>query len=234
MNAKNSKILWGSAGVLLAVLAGFALEQGTAARYAWQAFPPPLSRPLPPQLTRGSLIAALGDSARVAADWAYIDCLQYLGDNFNRMDGKFRQSEALYREVLWLDPGFQHAVLEGATVLGWNQRKVEVAQAYMADAMRFNPANLRIRLYMAALAYEKAEDPAAVVDILRPEVMRPDAPEMLQRMVGNIYLKEKDWQGALTYFRWLGTRAKEKATLQAVERGIQRAKAGLAKEGKPQ
>lgn len=232
MNAKSSNIALAGALAAAFAVATLALEQGTQARRQWQAFAPPLSRPLPPQLERFSLLAALGDHARVAADWAYIDCLQYIGDNLNVMDGRYRSTEAHYREVLWLDPGFQHAVLEGATVLGWVQKKVPEAQGYMADALHFDPSNQRIRFYMAALAYEKAEDPAQVVEVLKPEIVRPDAPEMLQRMVGSIYLKEKDWSGALYYFNWLGKRAKEKMTKEAVERGLKTAREGLALEGK--
>lgn len=231
MSAKSSNLILGLALLLAAIGSVVALEKGTEARWQWQAFPPPLSRPLPPELTRASLLAALGDHARVAADWAYIDCLQYIGNNLNVMDGRYRSTEARYREVLWLDPGFQHAVLEGATVLGWVQRKVLVAQAYMADALHFAPSNQRLRFYMAALAYEKQDDLDSVLRVLSPEVMRPDAPEMLQRMVGSIYLKKKDWRNAMIYFQWLGQRAKEKSTKDAVERGLAKARAGLAKEG---
>ena len=232
MNAKNFNALLWLAAVLALALALFALERGRAAREQWQAFPPPLARPLPPQLSRTSLTAALGDSARVAADMAYVDCLQYVGNNLNVMDGRFQQTEALYREVLWLDPGFQHAVLEGATVLGWVQKKTLVAQTYMMDAIRVNPANERMKLYYVALSYQQADDPHQVVETLRPEWTRPDAPEMLQRMIGSIYLKEKDWKDAIIYFSWLGRRAKEQLTRDAVQHGIARARAGLAAEGK--
>src|SRR6185503_8804471 len=139
------------------VLAAWCLENGTAARLQWQALPAPLNRPLPPQLTRFSLMAALGDHARVAADWGYIDCLQYLGNNENRIDGRYRQTEALYREVLWLDPGFHHAVREGGTVLGYNQRRTAEAVRYLQDAIRFDPSHQRLHFYLAALAYLRAD-----------------------------------------------------------------------------
>lgn len=230
MNARSSSLL-----LLLAALAwGVAvvsLERGNQARREWQAFPKPLERPIPPQLTRVSLMAALADEARMAADWAYIDCLQYLGNNLNRLDGRYRQAEALYREVLWLDPGFTHAVLEGATVLGWVLRRVPQAQAYMEESIRIMPDAGRMRLYLAALAYAQKEDSVAIVETLRQEVLRPDAPEMLQRMVGNIYIKEKDWEGAIKYFSWLQGRARERQTLDLCKRMLEKARAGLAREG---
>jgi tetratricopeptide (TPR) repeat protein len=165
-------------------------------------------------------MAALGDHARVAADWAYIDCLQYLGNNENRNDGRYRQTEALYREVLWLDPSFHHAVREGGSVLGWNQRRVDEALRYMQDAIRFDPGHQRLHLYLAALAYSKADDPAQAVEVLRPELLRPDVPELLLRIVGNIYLKEKDWDGATRYWTWVKSRAKEALTIAAADEAL--------------
>jgi hypothetical protein len=227
MNTRNSSWALAAGCALAFFLAVFCLEEGTRARHSFQAFAAPLNRPLPPQLTRFSLTAALGDHAQVAADWAYVDCLQYMGDIRNRSDGRYRQTEALYREVLWLDPGFTHAVLEGASVLGWNQRRVEAAHLYLEDAIRFDPGNARAKLYLVALAYAKAGDPVGMVEILRPELVRPDAPEQLLRMVGSVYLKEKDWQGALTYWTWVRSRGQEKATLAAADKAIAQAQAGL-------
>jgi tetratricopeptide (TPR) repeat protein len=227
MNTKSFKLPLAalvSLGFFLAVLC---LEQGTQARRHFQAFPSPLDRPLPPQLTRFSLMAALGDHSRVAADWAYIDCLQYLGNNDNRDDGRYRQTEALYREVLWLDPGFTQAVLEGASVLGWNQRRVEPAHLYLEDAIRFDPSNERARLYLVALAYAKADDPLGMIAVLRPELERPDVPEQLLRMVGNVYLKGKDWKGALSYWTWVRGRASQEETLKMADKSIAQARAGL-------
>jgi tetratricopeptide (TPR) repeat protein len=214
MTARNFSLV--SAVLCAWGLAAFCLESGTAARRQLQPLPAPLSRPLPPQLTRFSLMAALGDHARVAADWGYIDCLQYLGNMSNIQDGRFRQTEALYREVLWLDPSFHHAVREGGSVLGYNQRRVEEAIRYLQDAIRYDPSHLRLQFYLAALAYLKADDPVDVVEVLRPELLRPDVPEMLLRIVGNIYLKEKDWDGAKRYWIWVGTRAQEPLTKAAV------------------
>jgi hypothetical protein len=227
MNIKNSNLSWFFFCGLAFFLAVLCLEQGSPARRHFQAFPPPLDRPLPPQLTRFSLMAALGDHSRVASDWAYIDCLQYLGNNDNRDDGHYRQTEALYREVLWLDPGFTHAVLEGASVLGWNQRKVEPAHLYLEDAIRFDPGNDRARLYLVALAYAKADDPVGMIKVLRPELERPDVPEQLLRMVGNVYLKGRDWKGALAYWTWVRGRAQQQETLDMADKSIAQAQAGL-------
>lgn len=193
---------------------------------------------MPEALTRVSLLAALAGEARSAADAAYIDCLQYMGDTTNEADGRFKQALPLYREVLWLDPSFSHAGREGVAVLGWFLNRPQEAESLIADARRWAPLDARYPAYLAALGYQKRLDPAGVVEALRPEIMRPDAPEMLLRMVGNIYLKEKDWQGAQTYWRWILQRAKEPQTLDIAQRGLEKAQAGLQRErtkaeGKP-
>jgi hypothetical protein len=232
MSTKSSRAL--SVGLVLAAfaLAVLCLEAGTGARARLRGLPLPMDRPLPPQLTRASLMAALGDHARMAADWAYIDCLQYLGDNGNIQDGRYGQTEALYREVLWLDPSFHHAVREGASVMGFNPRRVEVATRYLEDAIRYDPSDNRARLYLVGLAYEKADDPVSMVEVLRPELARPDAPEMLLRMVGNVYLKEKDWQDALTYWTWVKGRAKEKRSIEMADKALSQARMSLGATGK--
>jgi tetratricopeptide (TPR) repeat protein len=230
MNTKNIRAGLGLAALFLAAV--LCLERGTQARAQWRRLPPPLERPLPPRLNRYSLMAALGDHSRVAADWAYVECLQYIGDVANRNDNWFGKTEALYREVLWLDPGFHHAVREGGAVLGWNYRRLDAALAYLKDAARYDPSDDRARVYRAALAFHKLEDPAAELEALRAEVMRQDAPEMLLRIVGNIYLKEKDWDGALAYWTWIKTRAKEPMTLDMADASIKKALAGKTVKGK--
>ena len=227
MSTKNSS-LFGAALLFVAFfLAVLSLERGTAARARLQVLAPPMDRPLPPGLTRFSLMAALGDHARVASDWAYIDCLQYLGDFVNRNDGRYGKTEALYREVLWLDPSFHHAVREGASILGFNQRRLDAAVGYLQDAIHYDPSHTRLQLYLVGLAYQKSDDPVAMIEVLRPELARPDAPEMLLRMVGNVYLKEKDWADAIKYWTWVRGRAKESRTLKMADQSLAQARAAL-------
>jgi hypothetical protein len=205
---------------LFAALAGLSvicLEFGTEARREWQPFPPPLARPLPPELTRVSLAAALGDQARMAADWGYIDCLQYIGGR-NQDDGNWGQTLPLYREVQWLDPGFKHAVLEGVSALGWLFRRPAEAQELAQAALAADRREARYGAYIAALAYQKRLDTAGVIKALEPEVQRPDAPEMLLRMVGNLILKQGDWSRTLAYWTWVEGRAKDPNTLDMAVR----------------
>jgi hypothetical protein len=195
-------------GLLAAALLGAvaSLELSTATVGAARAYPPPLERPLPAGLTRLALSAALGGESRAAADVSYIGCLQYVGGPLQ--DGFYGQTLRCYSEVAWLDPGFKHAVVEGISVLGWMLRRPDDAMALGRRAMAADPAEPRYGAYMAALAYQKHLDPDKVIDALRPELARPDAPDMLLRLVGNLYLQKRDWKTAAAYWTWAADRMK--------------------------
>jgi hypothetical protein len=227
MSAKSSKAIVALLGLLSAAGAVLALEAGTAAQRAWRGSGTPLQRELPGDLTRVSLLAALGDQARVAADWAYIDCLQYLGDPVNEQDGRYRRTLSLYREVLWLDPSFGHAGREGVAVLGWFHHRPAEAAELIGLARRWAPQDTRYPAYLAALAYQDRLDPAGVVEALRDEAKRPDAPEALLRMLGNVYLKAEDWEGASIYWNWVRSRSRDPLTLQQARKALKMAADGL-------
>jgi tetratricopeptide (TPR) repeat protein len=217
--------------LLLLLASVVAAEIGREAQRRWRRFQPPLLRPAPNGLTRFSLLAALANEARLGADLAYIECLQYIGDSRNQADGNFQRALPLYQEVAWLDPGFDHAVLEGVSLLGWLLNRPLEAKA-LADATRtVNPNNERLAAYILALAYQEKLDSAAVIEALRPELMRPDAPEMVLRMVGSIYLKKKDWTGAIQYWRWVLARAKTPMTRELARRALRKATGMLAGQG---
>jgi hypothetical protein len=225
MSARNSERYFTVLTLLtaLAVSAVICLEKGTRSQMAWRRFGSPLGRALPQELTRSSLLAAMGSEARVAADWAYIDCLQYLGENANQEDGNFKRVFPLYAEVLWLDPGFGHAAREGVSVLGWGLRRPEEAAQLIDLARQWDPLQDRYLSFLAALGYQKKLDPAGVLEALRPELTRPDTPLMLLRQAGGLYLQAGDYDGAVTYWRWVLQRTKDPMTLDAAKRGIAKA-----------
>jgi hypothetical protein len=214
----------------LAALAGLAvacLEFGGAALRGGRAFPPPLDRPLPPGLTSFSLTSALAGEARPGSDVGYINCLQYMG-GANDSDGFFKETLPLYREVQWLDPGFKHAILEGISALGWVYRRPIEAEVLARTALAADHGEERYGVYIAALAYQKHLDSAGALKVLEPEVLRPDAPEMLLRVVGNLIVQQRDWPRAQEYWTWLQARAKDQETLDMAARTLPVIKRHLA------
>ncbi len=169
----------------------------------------------------------------MASDWAYLDCLQYLGNNLNRDDGRYGQTEALYREVAcgWT-PASTTRCARASRCWAGTSAGVDAAMRYLEDDIRFDPSNDRARLYLVGLAYEKARDPAKMIESLEPELVRPDVPEMLLRMVGNVYLKGRDWKGALAYWTWVRGRARRKTARLRWRIGPWSCPPGLAEKGR--
>lgn len=219
-------------GLALALLLGsaVALEKGASARRVWLLHGSPLSRGLPKGIGSSALLAALSGQERSAADAAYIQALQYVGNKWNYADSHWGKALRLYREVLWLDPSFRHAGREGIAVLGWLLNRPEEAKLLIRDLRHWDPGEPRYAIYLAALGYKEKLDPAGVIEALRPELARPDAPEMLLRMAGNVYLKAKDWSGAQAYWRWLQHRSKDPITLRQAQRALGQAADGLRRE----
>jgi hypothetical protein len=222
MNLRISELPGAARLAVLAALAAGALaclRAGSEAQGSWRRFPPPLARPIPPKLSSFALAWALADESRVASDWGYIDCLQYVGGPY-MADGFWGRTQQLYWEVQWLDPSFKHAVIEGISTTGWFFRRPEEAAELAHAALAADPKEPRYGAYIAALAYQKHLDPEAVIATLAPEVRRADAPEMLLRVEGNLILKQGDWKRSLDYWTWLQGRAHEQLTLDMAARTL--------------
>jgi hypothetical protein len=222
MNAKSTSL----AAALLFAGAALCLRQGTLAQESWSKLPAGFNQNLPARLGPSSLLGALGGMRRPAADWSYIDALQYIGDNRNSGDG-FSQAYGLYREVLWLDPYFHFAVLEGCSFLTWFVYRLKEGRQLMEEAMRVDEKFSRYRLYYAAMAYsEKRADHLGMLAFLRAEVEKPDAPEMLLRSVGNLITKYGSKPEARAYWSRLLSRAHEPETFRRAQLELARLGAG--------
>ncbi len=203
----------------LAAAAVASLEFGGAALRSWRAFPPPLDRPMPRGLDWFSLVGALGDAARPAADVEYIACLQYMGGP-NALDGFFGQTLPLYSRIQWLDPSFRHAVVEGISVLGWLYGRPAEAEILDRAAMASDPTYFDYGTFLGALGYQRRLDPKDVLRVLLPEVERPDAPQMVLRVYGNLLLKQKEWSRARDYWTWVLSRSDDGETDAMARRSL--------------
>ena len=57
-------------------------------------------------------------------------------------EATYQKTYSMYREVLWIDPYFHFAVLEGAANLGWNVNRLGEAQDLLEAAMHVDPSPL--------------------------------------------------------------------------------------------
>ena len=214
MNTKNTDFRRILLVAALFAASAACLRLGTRAQENWGKLPAGFNQDLPPRLSPASLLGALGGMRSPAADVKYIDTLQYTGNDFNRNDGAFSQAYAFYREVLWLDPYFHFAVLEGSSFLVWFVYRFDEGRRLMEEAMRVDPKFYRYRMYYAAMAYrERGADHLGMLEFLKQEVDKPDTPEMLLRSVGNIMTRYGRRDEAIRYWSQLLDRATEKQTI---------------------
>jgi tetratricopeptide (TPR) repeat protein len=222
MNAKNTKVLLPAA---LFLLAAAWLCQAQAVRWQKRAFPVPFafSLPLPPDLSRSSLVGALSGLRAPAADWMYIDLLQYFGNRVNRLDGRYRRVHGLAQEMLWLDPTFHFGVLDGAAILAWNVERPAEAIDLLQRAIAADPAYPRYQLYLGAITYTQGKAFPEAVRLMEALVREPGRPEILLRTLGNLYLKLHDWDKAQAYWRWVLTISDDPDTLKMAEASVEKA-----------
>jgi tetratricopeptide (TPR) repeat protein len=222
MNEKN--ISWRGLllGLALFGCAAFCLKEGGDAQKNLGRLPSAYEQATPKDLGPIAVLAALGDCRAAAADAAYIEALQYLGDPRNQAED-YRGTYDCYRQILWLDPYFHYAVLEGCADLVWGLHDLAKGRLLLEDAMRVDPKFARYRLYYAAMAYtQKGVDRDAMLQFLYSEVQKPDAPEMLLREVGNIYSKYGRPVDAMRYWYAVLQRAKEKQTIDLATEQLQK------------
>jgi tetratricopeptide (TPR) repeat protein len=195
--------------LLAAALAGIARQ----ARRDQAELPLAFLTPAPAKLSAFGFAGALAGMRRVAADWAYIEMLQYYGTGRNRLDNSFQGVIPLADEIFWLDPHFRFGILYTAAIMGFNEGHLAEAISLLQRAARTDPSYPRYRLYLAGLTYRKAHDDPRALQILELMVEEPDRPEILVRTLGNLYIKNKQWPKVRAYWMRVVMTDKDPRTL---------------------
>jgi tetratricopeptide (TPR) repeat protein len=199
------------------------LQMGTAEQRARSSLPFAFDQAPPARLSPFSLTGALSGMRTVAADWIYIDMLQYYGDRAMRSDNVYGKLRGMFEEILWLDPYYRFAVLYGASILGWNVGRIDEALDLLEKAAVLDPGFHRYRLYIAGLTFHKAKDKARAQRLLEAMVMEPGRPEILVRTLGQLYDKNRDWAQVRRYYRWVKSVSTDPRTLQQAREGLKKA-----------
>jgi tetratricopeptide (TPR) repeat protein len=218
MTRKNTEGLGGLKAWALALLflaAAWGCERAASrARKAAFKLPFAFSQEVPAGLSRFSLVGALAGMRTVAADWVYIDALQYYGAVQNRLDGRYRRLDGMARELLWLDPYFHFAVQWAAAVLCWNVERPSQAVDLLKRAVTADPGHPRYQQYLAAIAYEQGRFVPQTLGLLERLVQEPERSEILLRTLGNLYLKYGMWAKVRPYWTWVESVSDDPRTLE--------------------
>jgi tetratricopeptide (TPR) repeat protein len=205
--------------VLAAGLAGIARQ----ARRDQAELPLAFLTPAPANLSAFGFTGALAGMRRVAADWMYIEILQYYGTGRNRLDNQWQQVIPMSDELFWLDPHFRFGILYTAAIMGFNEGHLEEAISLLQRAARTDPGYPRYRLYLAGLTYRKAHDNPRALQILAMMVEEPDRPEILVRTLGNLYIKNKQWPKVRAYWTRVVMTDKDPRTLWEARLALEQA-----------
>jgi tetratricopeptide (TPR) repeat protein len=135
---------------------------------------------------------------RLAADIAWIQTLQYYGTHEAEQTeeeetsggGTYGRFLDYCRRVTRIDPFFTYVYYYGGGVLGWNLNRLDEAEAFIREGIERNPKEWRLQKYLAAMAYERNHDVAALTQFLEAFVTEPDCPNLLRSLLANIYKRE--------------------------------------------
>jgi tetratricopeptide (TPR) repeat protein len=195
MDIREARILKiGAGGLALLCAAGF-MQSRLAARFSPQ-FPHYHELVLGPERLQDMALLA-GGFRRFAADLAWVQYLQYLGQNEDV--ASLGDLLGRTRRVTRLDPRFRRAYLYGASLLAWNpqQPRTEEAVALLREGIARNPSFWRLHSLLAAIAYKEEGQEAAMLASLEKTARDPQSPTILKSIVANLYKKQGRYTDAL-------------------------------------
>ena len=150
---------------------------------------------------------------RLSADLALIRLLIYYGtpetgaeslpEHFDAENGGGRYAELGPRalRILDLDPSFSYAALYSAGALAFNLGRPKEGLEVLRYALSRDPANLQLRVYVAAIGFARHGDSASVIRVLEPALSSPDCPTMIKSMVAFLYARRGDRASAARLYR---------------------------------
>ncbi len=171
------------------------------------------------------LSATFLGTRRLAGDLAYIQFLQYYGvpegeeegheespgheHHHSYEGGVYSRAYEFGQRLVRLNPFFNGPVLEMAGALAFNLKRPKEGLALLAEAIRLDPAFYRYRVYVAAILYKNNNRDDRLIDMLEEAMRYPDCPVLLQRVLGNLLIKNGLYLRAAYVFRHIAETAKQ-------------------------
>ena len=187
---------------LVAAALGFALALAVqpALRQGLREFPPLSRIPVTPFSVQDAAFASAGLRA-VAADLAWIQLLQYLGNDLPEMTDTiaYEHIKTLSLRVARLDPAFHRAYLFGASILAWfpSVNRPDEAVEILQEGMREDPGQPLYSVYIAALAYKRRGDADKMIALLASTMDDPKSPIEMKAIIANLYKSRGEYEKAL-------------------------------------
>ncbi len=139
---------------------------------------------------------------RVAADFIYMELLQYIGGKENYLD----RCDRLVQLTNWaidIDPCFNYIYMFSSGMLMWDCNRPKDALPILEKGIERNPADQRMKLYLAAFTYYRLNDLSGQVKALETLALTPGVPSMVVRILANVYAKQGRIDRAIRIWRYM-------------------------------
>lgn len=148
------------------------------------------------------ILASIFGIRTIAADFKWIETIQYIGDIINEK-GNYGKFYPLLKQVVKFDRNFTSAYLTGSAILIWQLNRDKEGMEFIQDGIRNNPNYWQLNLYLAAFTYYKAQEYKKMIIFIEEAVKREGHPSVLERILGNFYVKTNEMQKARILWWWM-------------------------------
>lgn len=130
----------------------------------------------------------------------WIHVAQYYGDSDNAAD-RYAKLYDYCSVASDLNPRLTTIYTFGAATLAFHLKRFEEAVHLLEKGIRANPEDIRLKLLLAAIGFQNAEDYEKFIPFLEAEILRQHAPTMLVNILANTYEKVGRYQDAIRLWR---------------------------------
>ena len=130
-----------------------------------------------------------------------MNVVQYIGDKENASN-QYSKFYSMAKEIVSIDPNFTYMYLAGSAIMMWDTKQVDEAVEFVQEGIKNNPTYWPLNLYLAAFTYSKANKFRHLVSTIETAVKMDGHPPMLERILGNLYVKLSEIESKNTDF-WL-------------------------------
>ena len=148
----------------------------------------------------------------LTADLLWIDAIQYIGDSKNAKEG-YKKFPKIVKRIINVDRNFIYAYQSGSVILMCVLKNTQEAINILKEGIKYNPHYGQFHLYLGAFTYLNIENYSKTIELLEYAVYKlEDHPYILERLLGNLYLKVGEMEKAKKLWWWLLSYSKDQGS----------------------
>jgi len=124
----------------------------------------------------------------LVSDFLWMDIIQYIGDR-NNAKTNYKELYPKTMNLITIDPNFTYAYLAVSGILMFELKEIDKAIELIKKGIENNPKYWQLNLYLAAYTYSKGGNIKMAVHNIEIAVIQEGHPPMLERILGNMYVK---------------------------------------------